>query len=116
MAGLGNLLGILEIKEMRGRPRQAEAREMLEKLRDQASFKLRGDKIAKRTGLRSAAGEVRTPLCIHTQRALLILDTYAFCLSPVVHRRIVYYKSQKVGSVTCYNAAVASSREGTSGR
>lgn len=39
MPGLGDLLGILEIKEMRGRPRQAEAREMLEKLRDQASQK-----------------------------------------------------------------------------
>lgn len=35
MPGLGDLLGILEIKEMRGRPRQAEAREMLERLRDQ---------------------------------------------------------------------------------
>lgn len=37
MPGLGELLGILEIKEMRGRPRQAEARHMLGKLRDQAS-------------------------------------------------------------------------------
>lgn len=37
MPGPGDLLGILEVKEMRGRPRQAEAKEMLEKLRDQAS-------------------------------------------------------------------------------
>jgi len=35
MPGLGDLLGILEIKEMRGRPRQSEAREILERLRDQ---------------------------------------------------------------------------------
>lgn len=35
MPGLSDMLGVLEIKEMRGRPRQAEAREMLEKLRDQ---------------------------------------------------------------------------------
>ena len=35
MPGLGDSLGILEIKEMRGRPRQAEARETLERLRDQ---------------------------------------------------------------------------------
>lgn len=37
MPGLGDSLGILEVKEMKGRPRQVEARELLERLRDQAS-------------------------------------------------------------------------------
>lgn len=39
MSGVGNdSLGILEVKEMKGRPRQVEARELLERLRDQVSI------------------------------------------------------------------------------
>ncbi|CAN0098462.1 unnamed protein product, partial [Ectocarpus fasciculatus] len=37
MPGIGDMLGVWEIKEVKGRPRQAEARELLQKLADQAS-------------------------------------------------------------------------------
>lgn len=38
MPGLGDdSFGILEVKEMKGRPRQEEARELLERLCDQVS-------------------------------------------------------------------------------
>ncbi|CAM9424096.1 unnamed protein product, partial [Ectocarpus fasciculatus] len=35
MPGIGDMLGVWEIKEVKGRPRQAEARELLQKLADQ---------------------------------------------------------------------------------
>lgn len=37
MPGIGDMLGVSEIKEVKGRPRQAEARELLQKLADQVS-------------------------------------------------------------------------------
>ncbi|CAM9112322.1 unnamed protein product, partial [Ectocarpus sp. 6 AP-2014] len=37
MPGIDDMLGVWEIKEVKGRPRQAEARELLQKLADQAS-------------------------------------------------------------------------------